>query len=333
MRLTIAIPTYNRNDILLRNIQLLLPQLNNQCKLIIIDNCSDLPVAETLKDILKGYENIEIKRNNINIGGNANIMRCFENLETPYLWILGDDDPVKKNAINDIFDHIDFYPDCVFFNFNTIIENDVERTKTYFTKGLHKFVKGIDSFGRLLLISSNIYKITEELKANIIAGNLYQYSSAPHIITLLLSLNDDSVCCFSQKIIVEHGYSSTPMELQGSPVVMALGLPIIFDLPFDSSIREELKKKILSWMKPRTVVRQLLLMSKIERKKNEARYLYFIIRKRLFSLNKSVKYKIQLLVFDFFIFFPNFGFKVFAYFYKRKKGKDLDKNLIARRNF
>jgi len=333
MRLTIAIPTYNRNDILLKNIKLLLPQLNNQCKLIIIDNCSDFPVKETLKDILSDFKNIEIKRNSINIGGNANIMRCFEYCETPYLWILGDDDPVKEDAIRIIFNNLEKRPDCTFFNFNTLIENDIIRDKTYFTKGVYEFVKGIDSFGRLLLISSNIYKVTEELKKSVIAGNLYQYSSAAHIVTLLLSLGNNSICCFSQEEIVRHGYNATPMELQGSPVVMALGLPIIFDLPLDFKIREELRNKILSWMKPRTVVRQLLLMSKFEDKKDEARYLYFIIRRRLFSLNRSLTIKMQLLLFDLFIIFPEWGFRAFAFFYKRTKGRSLDKNVLAGRTF
>ena len=50
--ITIAIPTYNRNRTLKENLRLLLPQLTDRCRLLIIDNCSDTPVAETLADLL-----------------------------------------------------------------------------------------------------------------------------------------------------------------------------------------------------------------------------------------------------------------------------------------
>jgi GT2 family glycosyltransferase len=39
MDLTIAIPTYNRNELLLRHLAHLLPQLNERCRLLILDNC------------------------------------------------------------------------------------------------------------------------------------------------------------------------------------------------------------------------------------------------------------------------------------------------------
>ena len=45
--LTVAIPTFNRNHLLLACVERLLPQLG-ECELLIIDNCSDTPVETTL---------------------------------------------------------------------------------------------------------------------------------------------------------------------------------------------------------------------------------------------------------------------------------------------
>ena len=55
MKLTIAIPTYNRNDIFRANLEKLLPQVTNECRVIIFDNCSDIPIENTVKDLLSKY--------------------------------------------------------------------------------------------------------------------------------------------------------------------------------------------------------------------------------------------------------------------------------------
>ena len=55
MRLTVAIPTYNRNATLKATLEHLLPQWNERCKLLILDNHSDVPVEETLRDLLAAY--------------------------------------------------------------------------------------------------------------------------------------------------------------------------------------------------------------------------------------------------------------------------------------
>ena len=101
MKLTIAIPTYNRNELLKANLLKLLPQVTDECRIIIFDNCSDVPVKDTLSDLLNGYSNIDISivRNRYNIGMTANILKCFEECPDPWLWVLGDDDEVTDGAV------------------------------------------------------------------------------------------------------------------------------------------------------------------------------------------------------------------------------------------
>jgi glycosyltransferase involved in cell wall biosynthesis len=113
IKLSITIPTYNRNEVLKENLEYLLPQLNANCELIILDNCSDIPVSETLSPLLANYENLNIRviRNKLNIGICANILRCFEVCNGEWVWILGDFHPVFSNSVEIITRDLDLKED------------------------------------------------------------------------------------------------------------------------------------------------------------------------------------------------------------------------------
>ena len=95
--LTIAIPTYDRPDEIVRQVRLLLPQLTKEVKLVVRDNASPIPVEELFEDSEKSK--FEIIRNKVNLGGDANIARCHECCGTTWLWTLGDDDFIKTDAV------------------------------------------------------------------------------------------------------------------------------------------------------------------------------------------------------------------------------------------
>ena len=113
--LTIAIPTYNRPEQIQIQVRLLLPQLNERVDLVVIDNCSPIPVKELFtNDELSKFSLIH---NRVNIGADANIARCFETCSTPWLWTLSDDDFVKSNAIETVLAEITQNPEAVFLCF------------------------------------------------------------------------------------------------------------------------------------------------------------------------------------------------------------------------
>lgn len=113
--LSISIPTYNRPVQIQEQVRRILPQLNDKVSLIVYDNCSDYFVSDLFTEEEK--KSFTIKRNPINIGGDANIARCFEKCETDWLWTLSDDDFVTPNAIDKILQYIYDNEDCVFINF------------------------------------------------------------------------------------------------------------------------------------------------------------------------------------------------------------------------
>jgi len=236
--LTIAIPTYNRKDFLINNVRHLLPQLNDNTKLLIFDNCSD----EVMQDILylefpEIYEKkVEVIRNITNIGADANIVRCFENCRSPYLWILGDDDIPLSDAVEKIINHCIKFPSVIFFNFSCEIYFRKQDIKS---KGLCEFVDSIDDYSNLLFISNNIYKVPE------VIGNLrfayhYIYSCASQLAILLQSLGNSSEVLFSSQQIVNWGKPTE--ENQWSSVLQSFGYNSLLELPL--IVKSGLSKKL-----------------------------------------------------------------------------------------
>jgi abequosyltransferase len=210
--LTIAIPTYNRNQILLENLRLLLPQLCEKCKLLVIDNSSEIPVSDTLNELLASFPEVDatIVRNSTNIGLCGNFLRCFELCDTEWMWLLGDDDEMVSNGVQIVIQTIQSNPECIFMNFSSDIQ---ERQKSFFSYGLDDFVRKIDSFSNLLFISCGVYKVSNFQK-KIKIGYTYSHTAAPHIAVLLSVLKDELSCYFSRQKLIHwkpsiHGQTWT----------------------------------------------------------------------------------------------------------------------------
>lgn len=112
--LSISIPTYNRQEQIQKQVRLLLPQLNESVELIVYDNNSDIPVEQlfTSEELSK----FTLVRNSTNIGGDANIAKCFENCGRKWLWTLSDDDWVREDAICIVLEEIKTHSEAIFLN-------------------------------------------------------------------------------------------------------------------------------------------------------------------------------------------------------------------------
>ena len=96
--LTIAIPTYNRQGYLQECLDRICPQLTKEVELVVRDNCSD---NYDFPGFIKQYEKycITFCQNKVNIGGDANIARLYEECNTPWIWVIGDDDCIRNDAV------------------------------------------------------------------------------------------------------------------------------------------------------------------------------------------------------------------------------------------
>jgi glycosyltransferase involved in cell wall biosynthesis len=147
---------------------------------------------------------IKYVRNKANIGMLGNIIRCFEQATTEWLWILGDDDQVVPEASDHINAAIQSNPKAIYINFvTTILDIRVKRETSFVTSGLSQFIENLDCFSNLVFISSGVYRVKAFRKYIDIAYG-YNHTMVSFVALLLSKLYDSpsSVCLFSNQRIV-----------------------------------------------------------------------------------------------------------------------------------
>lgn len=110
--LTIAIPTYNRANYLslcLTRIGEEIDSLNEmqRClvRVCVVDNGStDDTCAVVSRHLSKFGEKLESVRNHDNMGMDFNFTRCYELAQTPYVWLVGDDDVLLPGGLKKVLD-------------------------------------------------------------------------------------------------------------------------------------------------------------------------------------------------------------------------------------
>jgi hypothetical protein len=255
--LTIAIPTYNRNEILkgnLINLDKALKSSNSlDISILVVDNGDS-------SRIIKDYEYIKYIKNQFNIGVNGSILKILENVETDYLWIIGDDDYLKPDALNNIMQLIiEKSPDWLILS-----QNSSSLEISQYTD-INDLMHSKFDFQDLIFISINIYK-TSIFRPNLSKitdnNNLYM----PHF--LGVSYSD-----FLNKII--H-YKLNPFLITGveeniknmwAPITLWTGS--IFDFIFkqDSNISFENRVIFLrnirrNWLTNKNLIWSIYLLGK-----------------------------------------------------------------------
>lgn len=107
----ICIPTYNRADILSRNLENLIEQIKNfSVPIYISDNDSPDNTKEVVENAKGKYEYIYYNKNDTNIGSDLNFQKALLLTETKYAWLLGDDDTIIRDfdKIYEILDKNDY---------------------------------------------------------------------------------------------------------------------------------------------------------------------------------------------------------------------------------
>jgi glycosyltransferase involved in cell wall biosynthesis len=126
--LTISIPTYNRSKRLDKALHDLLYQIKklestSKISVYISDNGSIDDTNEIINKHQKIYNNSNISFSftclNKNYGFDHNVLQCYVNCKTEYIWFLSDDDNIIDGAINSILDDIQrSYPNVLYYNFD-----------------------------------------------------------------------------------------------------------------------------------------------------------------------------------------------------------------------
>lgn len=99
--LSICIPTYNRLPYLRELLGFLFPQIDlvgkGVVELVVSDNVSTDGTADYLRSMRKAY--LRWWTNETNIGGDRNFLKCIQEAEGDYVWLVGDDDLIAPDAV------------------------------------------------------------------------------------------------------------------------------------------------------------------------------------------------------------------------------------------
>lgn len=232
MILTISIPTYNRPEKVRNTILRLIPQLNDNVFLRVLDNHSDIDIKSFVQnDIPPAVANkVEIIRHRINIGADSNFARCVELCDTPYIWMVGDDDKVEDNAVELILKEIELYKDedLIGINFSSNC-CPVKRLSPVTISSTTQLAYNLDSFGNWLFISTSVYKTKEYLKY-LYLSCWGAYSMASQVVPAMMAISKNKVLVLSEKYIV----TNIPVEdvtHKWSDYQLALSLSSLLEAP------------------------------------------------------------------------------------------------------
>jgi glycosyltransferase involved in cell wall biosynthesis len=111
-KVTVAIPTYNRERYLGQAIQSVLDQTYTDLELLIVDNAS----SDNTEKLVKSLSDTRLRyvRNDFNMGIIANWNRAVELSQGEYLLILGDDDKLLPRFLATSVEILDEYPTVAF---------------------------------------------------------------------------------------------------------------------------------------------------------------------------------------------------------------------------
>lgn len=100
--LTIAIPTYNRRELLRRALLSTLSQITAEIEVLVSDNASTDGTEEMVLGLKQMYPKIVYIRNETNIGSDGNFLQCYQKSSGKYVMLLGSDDILIGGAIEHI---------------------------------------------------------------------------------------------------------------------------------------------------------------------------------------------------------------------------------------
>ncbi|WP_189048402.1 glycosyltransferase family 2 protein [Aliidongia dinghuensis] len=278
--MTIVIPTYDRNRQLLETVKALLPQFGGGINMVILDNCSPVPVAETLAPHLSEYP-ISVVRNNCNIGADANIVRCFEYADGEWVWVLADDDVPDPNAISIVRRTIKDNPALGLINYYAPCATHPVRTQTKFSHGVGEYIANMDSFGSHLFLPSSIYRASEARKYMKIAHRNI-HTLAAHLSLALCYMQNGGVACQSSETIVRFKNDYTA-AVGWSRLAFGLGCSSLPDLIHDAQHRRLLRRKIASFLPFKTMYAEALIISRDRISDRYGHFMYKAAVGRIFS--------------------------------------------------
>lgn len=208
MLISVVIPTYNRSKQLRQRIIEILPQLDQDFELVILDNASVTPASGIIAELIpSGDSRVRVIRNISNIGLGANVCRCMENANGEWLWFVGDDDTIKPDALMLVksciteFVKVTGIDRCIGINMSSNLYQHSQIFDATSAEEFWGYMKDDLAFGNSVFLTSCIFRTKVCISK---LCDAYNYASAaPHIAVTTSALVDGLVYRFSPVNVVE----------------------------------------------------------------------------------------------------------------------------------
>lgn len=111
-RFSICVPTYNRGGKALNMVQTLLPQLDADWELLVLDNASDHEHTEypIICEMAQQHANLRYFRHEFNGMFHGNYVACFEMAAAPYIMVVSDEDFANPEMIRNALQQLEASP-------------------------------------------------------------------------------------------------------------------------------------------------------------------------------------------------------------------------------
>lgn len=149
-KLAIAIPTFNRSEIIEENLLQMLPELqHHDIAVYISDDSTDLKTQEVVTRLQMQYEHIYYRHNQPGLGHDRNFFATLAMPDCDYVWYMGDSLYFPQGVISEIIEVLDGVVDFCFVNYR--VEDNICRHIT----SVHDFL--VERTWYLTLTGATIY--------------------------------------------------------------------------------------------------------------------------------------------------------------------------------
>ena len=232
--LTISIPTYNRPEHIRRSVEVLLPQLDRRCELLILDNCSLVPVADILRSLLDGHPNAErvtIHRNVENVGCVANIMKGMEMPRASWVWTFGDDDHIEPDAVERLLARIyDAPTGVVAIHLVSVFSPEGDLTVPAHTMSLERYLQRPSGLVEMSFLGQFVLQ-RDALAGALKYGYHFAYSCFPHVAVLAMALDGDGCILMAPDRLHDLPSRESGRTDHYRSLPLVLGTPTLAELP------------------------------------------------------------------------------------------------------
>lgn len=213
IRLSFAIPTYNRPQALREAVQSIVVAatgFEDQVDITITDNGDGTAAKDAIQEASQSKVRIRYIKNEVNIGAERNLLKAVDMTEGEYIWNLSDDDRITSDAIKEVFKRIDAGHNLIICNFSIWSKDysEVKVANNFRTVDDMTFTRADEALGRFSVqagyISCVIMKRTSLYSVPISERDSFIGTGFPWLYPIYASLLSHCSVAFIAKLIVQN---------------------------------------------------------------------------------------------------------------------------------